>query len=230
MQTLYPHIFGLWTLVPQLTHIFLNDIMTKLPRHTVLISFLGGLLLTALTFANYAKAQIVTTNSDHAVGLMVATADSVLKANGVQGFKLDFAYATPVRLKLIQGLLDLGYRVFEMPTETAEITALSVDPLLTYRYIREGKKESTRSIVGSIGVTLTQRDGSVTATHVSRINERHLVMAKPGELDDGVWQMVSFASIDDGGRRSGLKRVMEPALIITAVAVTIFLLFNVRSQ
>jgi len=204
--------------------------MTKLPRHTKLISFLGCLMLTALIFVNSANAQLVTTNSDHAVGLMVATADSVMKANGVQGFRLDFAYATPIRLKLIQGLLNVGYRVYDVPTEAAEIITLNVDPLLTYRYMGGGKRESTRSIVGSIGITLTQNDGNISATHVSRINERHPVKAKPSDLDDGVWQMVAFASIDDGGRRSALKRIMEPALIITTAAVTIFLLFNVRSQ
>jgi len=204
--------------------------MTKLPRHTKLISFLGCLMLTALIFVNSANAQLVTTNSDHAVGLMVATADSVMKANGVQGFRLDFAYATPIRLKLIQGLLNVGYRVYDVPTEAAEIITLNVDPLLTYRYMGGGKRESTRSIVGSIGITLTQNDGNISATHVSRIYERHPVKAKPSDLDDGVWQMVAFASIDDGGRRSALKRIMEPALIITTAAVTIFLLFNVRSQ
>ncbi len=204
--------------------------MTKLPRHSKLILVLGGLILTVLLFVNSAKAQLVTTNSDHAVGLMVATADSVLKANGVQGFKLEFAYATPIRLKLIQGLLNAGYRVYDMPTETAEIITLTIDPLLTYRYMDGGKRESIRSIVGSIGITLSRNDGSVTTTHVNRINERHPVNSKSNDLDDGVWQMVSFASVDDGGRRSDLKRIMEPALIITTAAVTIFLLFNVRSQ
>ncbi len=203
--------------------------MNMLPRYMRSISIAGSLLLVLLSMTVGAKAQ-ATSNTDHAVGLMVAAADSVLKANGVQGFKLDFAYATPVRLKIIQNLLDLGYRVYEMPTETAEITTLNIDPLMTYRYIKGGKNESTRSVIGTIGVTLTRRDGSVIATHVRRVDERQRVTARPGELDDSTWQMVSFASIDDSGRRRGIKRILEPALIATAAAVTIILLFNVRSQ
>ncbi len=177
-----------------------------------------------------AKAQTVTTNTDHAIRLIAAAADSVLKVNNVQGYRLNFGYAFPVRIKLVERLFFLGYRVYDTPTENAEITTLNVDALLTYRFIDGGKNESTRTVVGTIGITLTQSDGSITATHVSHINERQSVMAKPSDLNDGVWPMVAFASIDEGGRKRVIKRILEPALLVSTVAVTIFLLFNVRSQ
>lgn len=204
--------------------------MIELPQYKTYVRFLCGLMLTMIVHTGSAKAQTVTTNTDHAIRLIAAAADSVLKANNVQGYRLNFAYDYPVRIKLVERLFFMGHRIYEIPTENAEITTLNVDARLTYRFIGGGKDESTRTAVGTIGITLTQVDGSITATHVRQINESHPVMAKPGELDDGVWPMVSFASIEDGGRKKRLKRILEPALIVTTAAVTIFLLFNVRTQ
>jgi hypothetical protein len=195
-------------------------------RNTLRVTSVFIVLFLAATCSN---AQSVT-NTDHAVNVIVMSADSVLKSNGVQGFKLEFGHPTPIRIKLIKGLMDLGYRVYEMPTETTEITTLTVDPLLTYRYVNGGRSGSNRIVDGTIAVTLTRRDGSVVATNVDRIEIIEPVNSKPSDLEDGVWPMASFASIDDGGRRRSVKRILEPALIISTVAVTVFLLFNVRSQ
>lgn len=203
--------------------------MIVLSRWHRVIRFCTGVLFITLGATFGVRAQ-VGSNTDHAIGLIVTTADSVLKSNGVQGFKLDFTSPVPVRLKLIQRLMDLGYRVYEMPTETAEITTLTVDPTITYRYVDGGRSGSSRRVDGTIGITLSRRDGSVTAAHSERIDDRHPVTARPSDLDDGSWPMAAFASIDDGGRRRGLKRLLEPALIVSAVAITVYLLFNVRSQ
>jgi hypothetical protein len=62
------------------------------------------------------------------------------------------------------------------------------------------------------------------------VNVSEPIKANAVDLDDGTWTMVSFASIENKGRRKSIKRILEPALIITTAAITIFLLFNVRSQ
>lgn len=207
----------------------LSDLMTEMPRYKTYVSYLCGLMLIMFAHTGSANAQGVTTNTDHAMRLIAAAADSVLKASNVQGYRLSFDYDYPVRIKLIERLFFMGHKVYENTTENTEIATLNVDARLTYRFIGD-KNESTRTVVGTIGITLTQSDGSITATYVRQIDERHPVMAKPGDLDDGVWPMVSFASIEYGGRRKVIKRILEPALIVTTAAVTIFLLFNVRSQ
>ena len=105
--------------------------------HTRLRHFLtsvGLILLFLHGLSNYTQAQNVQTNTDFAVELLAAKADSVLKSNGVQGFRLDFSPPTPVRLKLVQRLLSSGFRVYELPTETAEVTTMVIDHLLTFRY------------------------------------------------------------------------------------------------
>lgn len=176
------------------------------------------------------QGQPVVSNTDHAISVIVQQVDSVLKANQVQGFKLSFSQPTPVRLKLIEALIARGYRVYEMPTEMAEITTLTIDPMLVYRYVGTGKGSGSRSAKGTVGITLTRIDGSVVDTQLSRIDVNDSVMVGSDALDDGLWPMVAFASIEGSGRRSRFKRVLEPAIIVTTVAVTVFLLFNVRSQ
>jgi hypothetical protein len=187
-------------------------------------------LLCLLSLASGARAQSVATNADHAVERMAAVADSVLKSNGLVNIELDFVYAAPVRLKLIQRLLDMGYRVYDSSVSQPEAPTVRVDPMLTYRYIGSSKGESIRHVNGTIGIALTRKDGSVVATHVEHVSEMQSIKAKASDLDDGVWPMVAFASIENGGRRKNIKRLMEPTLIVTAAAVTVFLLFNVRSQ
>jgi hypothetical protein len=204
--------------------------MTNLQRLTKFILFLGIVMFSTLSFSVYVNAQVVNTNTDHAVTLLIATADSVLKANGVKAFKLDFAHAEPVRLMLLQKMVNLGYQVYNSPAESSAMTVLFVDPLLIYRLESRGKGQSIRTTTGTIGISLTRADGSVIATHVERVSETQPISANAGDLDDGTWTMVSFVSIENGGRRKSIKRIIEPALIITTAAVTIFLLFNVRSQ
>jgi hypothetical protein len=192
--------------------------------------YVGVMLVSALSCVISVSAQSIQSNTDHAVELMANTADSVLKANGIKIVKLDAAYAAPVRFKLLQKLLDLGYTVYDTTADVTDVTAMNIDPLLTYRFTAGGNNESIRSVMGTIGVSLTRTDGSIVATHVNRINIKQPVSAKSTDLDDGTWSMVAFASVDNGGRRISIKRILEPALIVTTAAVTIFLLFNVRSQ
>jgi hypothetical protein len=208
----------------------LIDILKNLRRQTIPNGIWVGLLLCLLSIASGAKAQTVATNADHAVERMAIVADFVLKSNGLVNIELDFMYAAPVRLKLIQKLLDMGFSVYDSSAAQPETSTLKVDPMLTYRYIGTSKGESIRQVIGTIGITLTRKDGSVVATHVEKISEMQTIKAKASDLDDGVWPMVAFASIENGGRQKNIKRLMEPALIVTAAAVTVFLLFNVRSQ
>ncbi len=203
--------------------------MFELTRHNLYVRLFCSLLLAILVNIGFAHAQNDASNTDHAIQLIVATADSVLKANNVQGYRLNFAYDYPVRIKLVERLFFMGYKVYDNQAENPDIITINVDTRLTYRF-KGGRNESTRIVAGNIGITLTQSDGSIIATHLRQINESHVVTAKPVDLDDGIWPMVQFANIEDGGRKKGIKRIMEPALIVTSAAVTIFLLFNVRSQ
>lgn len=204
--------------------------MTNLERLTKYICLSGIMMVSSLSFPVIAYAQTANTNTDHAVELIIANADSVLKANGVQAFKLDFTYAVTVRYKLLQRMVDLGYTVYNTPAETSAMISLHVDPLLTYRLVTSGNGQSIRTTNGTIGISLTRADGSIIATHVEHVNVSEPLKANAGDLDDGTWTMVSFASIENKGRRKSIKRILEPALIITTAAITIFLLFNVRSQ
>lgn len=190
----------------------------------------ASLVLTVCSAPALTLGQGAVSNTDHAVAMMVAEADSVLKANQTQGFRIGFSQPTSVRLKLIDALIALGYRIYEMPTETTEITTVTIDPALMYRFTSTGKSMGIRNVDGTIGITLTQRDGSVMATHLAEVRVSESVTSNAADLDDGLWPMVTFVNIEDSRRRRGIKRILEPALLISTVAVTVFLLFNVRSQ
>lgn len=204
--------------------------MTTRCRYLKDFLMFSGLLLTFMGSVIPAFGQSAVSNTDHALEIIVSRADSMLRANNIQGFRIDFSHPTAVRLKLIDALLERGYRIYEMPTETTEITTLSIDPMLVYRYAATSRSSGIRNVEGSVGITLIRRDGSVIGTHLAQIETSETVNVSAVALDDGLWPMAAFASIGQVGRKRTLKRILEPALLITTVGVTVFLLFNVRSQ
>lgn len=199
-------------------------------RFCKIVFIFSALVITVMSTAFPVFGQTAVSNTDHAISIIVSKADSVLRANDTMGFRVGFSQPAAVRLKLIDALLEKGFRIYEMPTETTEITTVTIDPMLVYRYLGSGKSNGIRNAEGSVGITLTRRDGSVIATHLAQVQVSESVSFKADALDDGLWPMVAFASIEQGGRKRTFKRILEPALLISTVAVTVFLLFNVRSQ
>ena len=183
-----------------------------------------------MTTPDRTQAQGARTNTDFALELIASKADSLLAANAQPSLTLVFEAPRPVRLRLVDDLIKRGYRVHDSIADSLPSIRLLVDPQIRFRYEKLDRKTALRGADGTISLELKRGDGQILAAQVLYVNFEERVTQRTDELDDGLWPMASFASIEKKTRKRGVERILEPSLIITAVSVTIFLLFNVRSQ
>ncbi len=139
---------------------------------------------------------------------------------------LDMATPTRVRARLHSNLLGEGVRVAADP-EGYQTIRIQWD---ADNILEEQRGGSSRRIIRvDLFFLLLDADREIQKTwETSFVWEDH-IPADQIALLEGSWETAAFHKKNEAGRLAFIRRIAEPAVITGAIAVTIYLLYNVRS-
>jgi hypothetical protein len=175
-------------------------------------------------------AQSSDTNTRWMIKEMVYALDSILKADQVKNLIIEFNAPNEVNTLLKAELIRSGYILFDDPNDGTSVYKLKLMPNLVVLYNKTSRNEGLRAMKGSVSVQLTHPFGALVISDLLEINESQKIRGDITDFEDGLWTMSKFSDIKTSRRSESFKRILEPVLIITSIAVTVFLLFNVRTQ
>lgn len=173
------------------------------------------------------QAQSVRSNAEILRGVMASAVDSVASGQKSARMYIDTALPAGVRAALQSDLIARGYHLVAAADSSA--LRLRFEPMVRFRYERTSKRTGARTADGHISLTLVAGDESIVASKAVPVAHADVVGTDLTALDDATWSWAAFSEVEQG-RRGFFRRIAEPALIASVVTVTIFLLFNVRSQ
>lgn len=201
----------------------------RLAARLPLLPFCRALVLVGLGWfvTASAVAQNIPTNAEILQAAMAASVDSVAMGQKSQRIYIETSLPPDVRASLQSDLLERGYRLSASADSSA--WSLRFEPMVRFRYERTSKRAGARTADGHISMTLIAPDGNIMASKAVPVAYADVVGPDPDALDDGTWAWSAFSEVERG-RRGFFRKIAEPALIASAVSVTIYLLFNVRSQ
>jgi hypothetical protein len=98
------------------------------------------------------------------------------------------------------------------------------------RLTRINRNYYERSIQGTVGLTISESNGLIKDSITFRISETDTIHISNRFILESDWEPSHFSEI--GSRRfySRIQKFVEPVLITSAVATTVYLLYNIRSQ
>ncbi len=139
---------------------------------------------------------------------------------------LDVAVPARVHARLQSNLLGEGVRVAADPDGYQSIR-IQWDADNILEELRGGI--SRRIIRVDLYFSLLDADREIQKTWESSFVWEDEIPADQVALLEGSWEAAAFHEKKEAGRRTFIRRIAEPAVITGAVAVTIYLLYNVRS-
>lgn len=145
-----------------------------------------------------------------------------------QPFVLRINAPAHVHADVAAALLARGHTVLAS-TESGH-PALQIDISTQFTYFRIRKKTGERTLQGTLTYARVSPAGEIIFARNIPLDYQDRVQTYHEDLVRGDWSAAAFSRMDNRGRQRFLKRVAEPALISGVVALTVYLLFNVRSQ
>jgi hypothetical protein len=143
-----------------------------------------------------------------------------------QPLHLDMAVPPGVRSRIHQGLISGGIRVAADP-EGSHAIRIQWEPDNLLEELRGGV--SRRIIRSTLYFSWLDEGREIQNTwHTSFFREDEIPTDLVPKVT-GTWPPAAFQQSKERGRRSFIRRIAEPAVITGAIAVTIYLLYNVRS-
>jgi hypothetical protein len=138
----------------------------------------------------------------------------------------------PLRSRLVSGLMRGGTRVMidSEGGEGVERLRMRLEWTTMNRLTRADRTSATRELAGALTVYLFEAGGTVSGTEVIEFAHTDTVSAGEAPGLAGNWVAERFRVTDMEGRPGLFRRIAEPALVIVATGVTVFLLYNVRSR
>ncbi len=139
---------------------------------------------------------------------------------------LDMAVPAGVRSRIHAGLIAGGVRI-AADREGYHAIRIQWEPdnLLT----EQGNGVSRRVIRSELFFSWVDADREIQKTWQSSFVREDEIPAGLAAQVTGTWPPAAFQHTKQSGRRSFFRRIAEPAVITSAIAVTIYLLYNVRS-
>lgn len=98
------------------------------------------------------------------------------------------------------------------------------------RLIRLNKKDYSREIKGSVGITITNSGGLILDSVSFNFHALDTIPSGYINQVQSDWGPTQFSEITSRRFYSRIQRFVEPVLITSAVATTVYLLYNIRSQ
>ena len=172
--------------------------------------------------------------ADETVRLMLewVDADGVLHPPGPETRRipgpvyLDMAVPASVRARIHSGLVEGGMRV-AADREQYHTIRIQWQPDNILEIQRRGV--SRRIIRSELYFSWLDADREIQKTWESSFSREDEIPREYVASVTGTWPPAAFQQESDSGRRTFLRRIAEPAVITGAIAVTIYLLYNVRS-
>ena len=129
------------------------------------------------------------------------------------------------KFKTVQLLLKKNKSVHETKKNTA---VLKLMLLTNNSYKKLNKKFGLRSIKGYLTASVIDTNGAIEGEERYKINYTDTIPNKIYKTLTGSWNQTVFETKPQKSRF--WNRVIQPALLLSSVGVTIFLLFNVRGK
>lgn len=175
------------------------------------------------------NAQVIAELTAEAlIAGVFASTDSIHPPKELPVF-LNIDVPASVRSRLTAALLDAGVR---LTSEREGRHVISVEWKTHNRLVAHRRSSSRRELSGTIFVSWIDASTEIRNTWELAFEYSDVVQTGDAvELQDigsGGWEPARFHSQESSARRRFLRRVGEPALVTGAVAVTIYLLYNVR--
>jgi hypothetical protein len=154
-------------------------------------------------------------------------ADSRTWQNAGSPIVIEAEIPAPLKSRLINGLMDSGKQI-RMDGEG--VNRLRLEWSTHNSIIRIGRDSARRTLSGNLTVYHLSADGDILGTEVLPFSFEDIVDTDTAEILTGTWSAGQFR-VSELDKRPGLwRRIAEPAIIIAATGVSVFLLYNVRSR
>jgi len=134
---------------------------------------------------------------------------------------------SPLKARLLSGLIGSGRQI---SIDEGEGQRIRLEWTTSNRLERIDRHTARRKLDGTIAVYLISGDQTVLGTEVIPFYYEDNVDADGAEALAGNWTAERFRVVDMDKRPGLWRRIAEPAVVIAATGVTVFLLYNVRSQ
>jgi uncharacterized phage protein gp47/JayE len=96
--------------------------------------------------------------------------------------------------------------------------------------VRINQNHFTRELNGAVGITITNVDGLIIDSMTFNINASDTISRNHVNAVQTEWSPSKFSEISSRRFYARIQRFVEPVLITSAVATTVYLLYNIRSQ
>jgi hypothetical protein len=202
--------------------------MQKPFKHTLRLWMITFLFI--LNGTGEAFAQLEVSNTRWVVREMVQQVDSILTTHNIKSFYIDIKAPESVVALIKAELLLKKYVLFDIQNDNTSIQKLSIEPILNVSYQKTSRKEALRTLKGNLSIQIVNSEGILEVSEVVGLFHTQKIRGDHRTFEDNMWEMSRFKEVINTRRSEQFKRVLEPALIISSIAVTVFLLFNVRTQ
>lgn len=128
---------------------------------------------------------------------------------------------------LLSALLDDGK---ELKHSHGDHPVISVGLESNHYFQVTGRKEARRELNISINLSKTDAEQNIVDSKRLEISFEDTVPTENHDKLTGMHDVYQFNNVSYTGSGRFLRRIAEPALITTATAITIYLLYNVRSR
>ncbi|MCA1802396.1 MAG: hypothetical protein LC662_08055 [Rhodothermaceae bacterium] len=134
---------------------------------------------------------------------------------------------SPLKARLVSRLINSGRQI---SIDEGDGERIRMEWTTSNRLERIDGNTARRKLEGSVSVYLISGDQTVLGTEVIPFNYEDSVDAADAESLAGNWTAERFRLVEMEKRPGLWRRIAEPAVVIVATGVTVFLLYNVRSQ
>ena len=188
------------------------------------------LFILALLGSGGLRAQSIETNTRWVIREVVPQIDSLLQNKQSRVFHLEMNAPELVLSLLKSELIRRGYSLIDDPSRDLMVKKLKIDPVLFLSFQKSSKKEGIRVLSANLSIQLSDQKGVIEFSEWIEHSASQSITNKYHSYEDDIWEMSRFKEVKTGKKSDQFRRVMEPVLIITTIAITVFLLFNVRTQ
>jgi len=186
-------------------------------------------LLWYLVFSNVETLQAQQTNTFFLIQEMTKVIhESPLSAHTSRPISLYIDAPDPVVSLLQQSLIDRGFRLFNPGKQDTLLYKVMISPNLSMTYSGKKKNKGQRSLKGFVVATVLDHRDQIVETYSLPVQVKDTLFLKKEQFEDELWTVSRFSTSRKQGNR--WKSILEPAVIISAVTTSIYLLFNVRSR
>ena len=210
----------------------LSSIMVKRLLSTKIYGYLVfSILMLCAGGLSVVRGQDVVGNTTQLSTLIAnQTISHLAGKSGNNKYRVQIQAPVNARTTIEDLLLRNGIALVPAANDSASATTIKLEPLVKISFKKISRSTAERTITGTMSLSLIAPDGTLIEAVNYPVDVTDIVSTDYASLDDGSWSMAGFSDIQTSRRGGKFKRILEPAVIISAVSTTIFLLFNVRSQ